>query len=217
MYPQLPPAVPAPAWQPPPPPRRSRWPVVLVVVAIVVAVGVLVAGVVALVALRPWERIAGPARPSGGPSAAHPSANATVPTTDQVRKIGKRWLDAARLCDRAPSNASGQLETVNCFSAAGESWTVQFTLWSNNPATDDVFEGVAGSSTVSLTKKGRYAGTLPRSGHYLIGTIKADGSAYAYWDDDESYVTTMLWVPGDDEAALQRIWSKYTGAKPATG
>jgi hypothetical protein len=140
-----------------------------------------------------------------------------VPTSDQVRKIAKPWLDAARLCDRPASDASGQLDMVNCFSAKGESWTVQFTLWSGNPATTQVFDGVAASNNVEVTHKGTYAGRLPSSGHYLIGRIPVDDSAYAYWDDDASYVTTMLWVPHDDEATLREIWSKYTGAKPATG
>jgi hypothetical protein len=76
---------------------------------------------------------------------------------------------------------------------------------------------VAASNEVEVTHKGTCTGRLPTSGHYLIGRIPVDDSAYAYWDDDASYVTTMLWVPHDDEATLREIWSKYTGAKTATG
>jgi hypothetical protein len=217
MYPQQPPAWSPPPWQPPPtPPRRNTWPVVLVAAAVVVVVGLLTTSVIVLVVTKPWQHTAA-GRPSTGPSAAHPSANATVPASDQVRTVAKPWLDAARLCDRAASNATGQVDMVNCFSAKGESWTVQFTLWSSNPATTAVFDGVAASNSVEVTSKGAYTGTLPGSGHYLIGRIAEDDSAYAYWDDSASYVTTMLWVPHDDEATLREIWSKYTGAKPATG
>ncbi len=218
MYPQQPPAWSPPPWQPPPtPPRRNIWPVVLVSAAVVVVVGLLTTSVIVLVVTKPWQHTAAAGRPSTGPSAAHPSANATVPASDQVRTVAKPWLDAARLCDRAASNATGQVDMVNCFSAKGESWTVEFTLWSSNPATTSVFDGVAASNSVEVTSKGTYTGTLPKSGHYLIGRIAEDDSAYAYWDDGASYVTTMLWVPHDDEATLREIWSKYTGAKPATG